>query len=93
MIYTSLNINQIYGGIRVRSVLRGGVRYRADHFKHLVGVMSDMYKEKQYISVVNIAEDMSLSVPTVYRYLAAIQKDTTVDLKVRRYMKKCYNFK
>lgn len=55
--------------------------------------MSDMYKEKQYISVVNIAEDMSLSVPTVYRYLAAIMKDKTVDLKVRRYMKKCYNFK
>lgn len=77
----------------MRSVLRGGVRYKYDQFEHLVGVMSDMYKEKQYISVVNIAEDMRLSVPTVYRYLAAIQKDTTVDLKVRRYMKKCYNFK
>lgn len=52
--------------------------------------MSELYAKSEYKPVTELAIDVGLSIPTVYKYLVAVRKDKSIDPKVRRYIKKCY---
>ena len=70
--------------------IKNGNKYKKDILDSITKIMNDSYKYKYYISLEDIAKEVNVSYVTVQRYLAVIQKDKDVDLKVRLFIKRTY---
>lgn len=70
--------------------IKNGNKYKKDILDNITKIMNDSYKYKYYISLQDIAKEVNVSYVTVQRYLAVIQKDKDVDLKVRLFIKRTY---
>ena len=70
--------------------IKNGNKYKKELLDDITKIMSDSYKYKYYISLQDIAKEVNASYVTVQRYLAAVQKDRDVDLKVRLFIKRTY---
>lgn len=70
--------------------IKNGNKYKKDILDNITKIMNDSYKYKYYISLQDIAKEVNVSYVTVQRYLAAVQKDRNVDLKVRLFIKRTY---
>ena len=71
-------------------ILNGRSKYKVKLLRKLADIMSELYAKSEYKPVTELAIDVGLSIPTVYKYLVAVRKDKSIDPKVRRYIKKCY---
>jgi DNA-binding transcriptional ArsR family regulator len=71
-------------------ILNGRSKYKVELLRKLADIMSELYDKREYKPVTELAIDVGLSIPTVYKYLTAVRKDKSIDQKVRRYIKKCY---
>lgn len=70
--------------------IKNGNVYKKELLENITDIMNDLYTKKYYMSLKDIAEKVNVSYVTVQRYLAAIQKDREVDLKVRLFIKRTY---
>lgn len=70
--------------------IKNGNVYKKELLDNITDIMNDLYTKKYYMSLKDIAEKVNVSYVTVQRYLAAIQKDRDVDLKVRLFIKRTY---
>ena len=70
--------------------IKNGNVYKKELLDNITDIMNDLYTKKYYMSLKDIAEKVNVSYVTVQRYLAAIQKDREVDLKVRLFIKRTY---
>ena len=70
--------------------IRNGNTYKKELLDNITKIMNDLYKYKYYMSLEDIAKEVNVSYVTVQRYLAVVQKDREVDLKVRRFIKRTY---
>ena len=73
----------------VKQIKNGNV-YKKPLLDNITKIMSDLYTKKYYMSLEDIAKEVNVSYVTVQRYLAVIQKDRDVDLKVRLFIKRTY---
>lgn len=71
-------------------ILNGRSKYKVELLRKLADIMSELYDKREYKPITELAIDVGLSIPTVYKYLTAVRKDKSIDQKVRRYIKKCY---
>lgn len=71
-------------------ILNGRSKYKVELLRKLADIMSELYDKREYKPVTELAIDVGLSIPTVYKYLTVVRKDKSIDQKVRRYIKKCY---
>lgn len=71
-------------------LIKNGNVYKKELLDNITDIMNDLYTKKYYMSLKDIAEKVNVSYVTVQRYLAAIQKDREVDLKVRLFIKRTY---
>ena len=70
--------------------IRNGNTYKKELLDNITKIMNDLYKYKYYMSLEDIAKEVNVSYVTVQRYLAVVQKDKDVDLKVRLFIKRTY---
>lgn len=70
--------------------IKNGNVYKKELLDNITDIMNDLYTKKYYMSLKDIAKELDVSYVTVQRYLAAIQKDRDVDLKVRLFIKRTY---
>ena len=70
--------------------IKNGNVYKKELLDNITDIMNDLYTKKYYMSLKDIAEKVNVSYVTVQRYLAAIQTDRDVDLKVRLFIKRTY---
>lgn len=73
----------------VKQIKNGNV-YKKQLLDNITKIMNDLYTKKYYMSLEDIAKEVNVSYVTVQRYLAVIQKDRDVDLKVRLFIKRTY---
>lgn len=70
--------------------IKNGSVYKTELLENITNIMDNSYTKKYYISLQDIAKELNVSYVTVQRYLAVIQKDREVDLKVRLFIKRTY---
>lgn len=73
----------------VKQIKNGNI-YKKELLDNITKIMNDLYTKKYYVSLTDIAKELNVSYLTVQRYLAVIQKDREVDLKVRLFIKRTY---